>query len=327
MADRREEREEREGREQPTAPGATSPTDGTGGTKSSERVDLSEPGRGISRRELQLVIRRAAELYTAETEGDEQLSESEVLRIADELGLPGQHVRQALYELPRTPGGEGLIDRLYGPPSVVGTRVVPGVPEEVMDRLEHYLVTREFLQVLRRQGSRAAFSPADDAISNVARAVRRPQRQWQIARTRRVLVEVRPMVEQESHVRLELDVDGERRKALTSGVVGGALVGLPLAAGAFFPVGHMVFDVAGDAAAYAAGLAAGAGTFGASVAAGVAVARSRFKARADSARLEIAGLLDRLEGGRGLDPPPAPWLRSLRSKIADTLRPGTSGSE
>ncbi len=284
--------------------------------------DLTTEARGISREELQLVIRRAAELYTAETDSDERLSESEVLRIADELGLPGRHVRQALYELPRT-GSEvgGWVDRWYGPPTVVGTRVTPGEPDGVVDRLEDYLITREFLQILRRQGGRASFSPADDAISNVARAVRRPQRQWQIARSRRVLVEARPLPGAESHVRLELDIEPQRRKALTSGIVGGALLGLPLAAGAFFPVGHIFFDIAGDTAAYAAGLVAGAGALGASVAGGMAVARSRFRTRVDSARMEIAALLDRLEGGGRLDPPPAPWLRGLRSRIADTLRP------
>ncbi len=279
---------------------------------------------GISREQLQLVIRRAAELYTAEADASDRLSEEEVLRIADELGLPGRHVRQALYELPQRPPGDGWIDRFYGPPSVAGTRVVPGDPEAVMDRLEDYLVTREFLQVLRRHGGKAAFSPADDAISNVARAVRRPQRQWQIARSRRVLVDARAVADKESHVRLELDVQPQRRKAVASGIIGGALVGLPFAAGAFFPVGHIVVDVAGDAAAYAAGLAAGISAFGASVASGVAIARSRFRAKVDDARLEIASLLDRLEGGRTLDPPPAPWLRSLRSRIAQTLKAGSS---
>lgn len=283
--------------------------------------DLSPDPRGITRGELQLVIRRAAELYTSEADAGDRLSEAEVLRIADELGLPGRHVRQALYELPRSRGEEsGWIDRWYGLPTVVGTRLAPGTPDEVLDRLEDYLVTRELLQVLRRQGGRAAFTPADDTISNMARAVRRPERNWQIARSRRVLVEARPMLEGESHVRLELDIEPQRRKALRSGIVGGALVGLPLAAGAFFPVGHMVFEIAGDAAAYAAGLTAGAGAFGASVAGGMAVARSRFQARVENARMEIAGLLDRLEGGRKLDPPPAPWLRGLRSRIAGTLR-------
>lgn len=282
----------------------------------------SPEGRGISRGELQLVIRRAAELFTAEADADERLSEAEVLRIADELGLPGRHVRQALYELPRRPvEGGGWLDRWYGPAILVGTRVAPGPPDAVVDRLEDYLVTRELLQVLRRQGGKAVFAPADDPISSVTRAVRRPQRQWHIARSRRVLVEARPMPDQESHVRIELDVDPQRRKAVRSGIIGGAIVGLPLAAGAFFP-GQMMFAVAGDAAAYAAGLTAGAGVLGASVVGGAAVARARFRARLDNARLEIAGLLDRLEGGRRLDPPAAPWLRSLRSRITDTLRPG-----
>lgn len=275
---------------------------------------------GISRDDLRLVIQRAAELYTAEADADERLSEAEVLRIADELGLPGRHVRRALYELPRHRGRGGVMERWFGPPAVVATRVVPGQPGTVMDRLEDYLVTREFLQVLRRQGEKAAFSPADDAISNVARAVRRPQRQWQVARARRVLVEARPIPDHECHVRLEVDVANRRRRAVIAGAVGGALVGLPLAAGAFFPVSQLVLDMAGGTAANAAGLVAGAGAFAASMSAGMAAARSRFRARLDGARLEIASLLDRLEGGGALDPPPAPWLRSLRSRIAETLR-------
>ncbi|MFW6206004.1 MAG: hypothetical protein ACOC5I_02075, partial [Gemmatimonadota bacterium] len=262
------------------------------------------------------------ELYTAEADADEQLSEAEVLRIADELGLPGRHVRQALYELPRgRPAGR--LDRWFGPPTVAGTRVVPGEPSKVVDRLEDYLVTREFLQVLRRQGNKVALSPAEDAISNVARAVRRPQRQWQIARARSVLVEARPIPESESHVRLELNVEHRRRHAVVGGLVGGALIGVPLAAGAFFPVEHLVTGMAGDTAAYLAGMTAAAGTFAASVGAGFGVARRRFRARLEDARFEVAALLDRLEGGRTLDPPPAPWLRSLRSRIADTLRPGS----
>lgn len=280
------------------------------------------PEEGIDRRGLELVIRRAAELAAQEADADERLSESEVLRIAEEVGLPGRHVRRALYELPRTIEPDpGPLARWYGASAVSGTRVVSGGPEQVLPRLEDYLVTREFLQVLRRQGGRASFQPADDAISNVARAVRRPQRQWQIARARRVLVEVRPMPGSESHVRLELDLGHHRNHAVTGGIIGGVLVGIPLAAGAFFPVGHVVLPVLGDAAAYGAGLVAGLTTFAASVAGGLTLARNRFRNRIDSARLELAGLLDRLEGGGRLDPPPAPWLRSLRSRIAETLRP------
>ncbi|HUG42541.1 MAG TPA: hypothetical protein VMM12_18905 [Longimicrobiales bacterium] len=289
----------------------------------SERPPVPAPAEpGISRRGLELVIRRAAELAAQEADADERLSELEVLRIAEELGLPGHHVRRALYELPRTIEEEpGVLTRWYGDAAVTGTRIVPGPPDRVLARLEEYLVTREFLQVLRKQSGRATFQPADDAISNVARAVRRRQGQWQIARARRVLLDVRPMPGQASHVRLDIELGHHRNRAVTWGLVGGALLGIPLAAGAFFPVGHMVLPVLGDAAAYGAGLLAGATTFVASVAGGIAVARHRFRTRLDSARLELAGLLDRLEGGGRLDPPPAPWLRSLRSRIAETLRP------
>lgn len=280
----------------------------------------------ITRRDLEVVIRRAAELYAAEADAEDRLTEAEVLRIAEELGLPGRHVRRALYDLPTGRAGEpGILDRWYGEPRVWSTRVVPGAPEDVLRRLEDYLVTRELLQVVRQQGGKAAFAPADDAISSVARAVRRPQRQWQIARARRVYVEARPMPERDSHVRIELDVGHHRTRALRRGLVGGALVGLPLAAGAFFPAGQLVFPLAGDAAAMAAGIAAGASTFAASVAAGTTLARNRFRARVHDARQEMASLLDRLERGVRLDPPPAPWLRSLRSRIAGTLRPAGRG--
>ena len=250
--------------DEPARPGASARDVDRAADRPADGVDEGA-STGISREDLQLVIRRAAELYTEEADADERLSEAEVLRIADELGLPGRHVRQALYELPRHRGEGGWVDRWFGPPAVVGTRVVPGSPLAVVDRLEDYLVTREFLQVLRRQGEKAVFSPADDAISNVARAVRRPQRQWQIARARRVLVEARPIPEEESHVRLEVDVANRRTRAVTGGFVGGALIGLPLAAGAFFPVGHLFFDLAGDTVGYAAGLVAGAGTFAARI--------------------------------------------------------------
>ena len=282
----------------------------------------SEPGEaGITRQGLQLVIRRAAELAAQEADSDERLSEAEVVRIAEELGLPGRYVRRALYELPRTLDEEAsLLTRWYGDSAVTATRVVPGAPAPLLSRLEDYLVTREFLQVLRKQGGRISFRPADDAISNVARAVRRPQRQWQVARSRQVLVEVRPMPDGESHARIEIDLAEQRRAAATTGgIVGGisgaVFAGAPLAAGTFFALGGVAEGIAGGAAAVAVLIGTGGG-----VAAGLAIARASFRARVDNARLELASLLDRLESGERLDPPPAPWLRGLRSRIAETLR-------
>jgi hypothetical protein len=285
----------------------------------------AEPGRGITRTDLELVIRRAAELYTREADSDEQLTEAEVFRIAEDLGLPSRHVRQALYELPTAPPAGTRIDRWYGPPLVQGTRVVPGVPGPVMDRLEEYLVTREFLQLVRRQGEKAAFTPAEDAISSVARAVRRPNRSWHIARSRRVLVEVRPMPQDESHVRLEIDLSRQRQRVVRTGIAGGIVLGLPLATILAVPVGGVAFDLAGGPAAALAAVSTAVTTLGGAAAAGVAIGRARFRNRVDNARLEIAALLDRLERGGRLEPPPAPWIRGLRSRISGAVRGGPGG--
>jgi hypothetical protein len=279
-----------------------------------------ESERGITRTELELVIRRAAELYTREAESADHVSETELMRIAAELGLPAHHVRQALYELPVTPTGTSRLDRWYGPPLVHGTRVVPGTPDPVLDRLEEYLATREFLQLLRRQKGRALFAPADDAISNMTRAVRRPARHWHIARSRRVAVAVRTMPDQGSHVQVEIDVAQQRRRAFSAGLAGGSLIALPFAVLAGSSAGMVMVDVAGGAPAAIAAALSGASVMAGGVAAGVAAGRARFRARVESARLELASLMDRLESGGTLDPPAAPWVRSLRARVGGVLR-------
>jgi hypothetical protein len=279
-----------------------------------------EPGRGVSRRDLQQVIRRAAELYSTETEAEEYLSETEVVRIAQELGLPARHVRQALYELPARRGPQTRLDRWYGPSFLQETRVVPGAPGQTLDRIEEYLVTGEFLRLLRRQGDRALFAPADDAISNIVRAVRRPAGQWQIARSPRVLVEVRSMPAEDCHVRVELDMERTRSRLFRRALAGGAAAGIPLAVLAGAPAGAVILDLAGPGAAAAAVVVSAAAALSASAGAGIALGRARFRTRLDHARTEVAALLDRLETGGRLEPPPAPWLRGIRSRISRTLR-------
>jgi len=53
----------------------------------------------ISREQLEKVIHRAAELQFAQGEKQHNLEADEVLRIAEEVGLEGRHVRQALAEM------------------------------------------------------------------------------------------------------------------------------------------------------------------------------------------------------------------------------------
>jgi hypothetical protein len=128
----------------------------------------------IPRSQLEPVILRAAMLAATEAEADDRISEDELLRIAAELGLSTRHVRRALFELPAATTGQTVTDRFFGPATVVGTRVVSGDCEPVRRRLMDYLGTREYLRLVRRQGDLAWFEPAEDTISHVVRALRRP---------------------------------------------------------------------------------------------------------------------------------------------------------
>lgn len=271
------------------------------------------PGTSIARRDLERIIRRANEL--AEADRDERISEDELLAIADEVGLAPRHVRRALYELPRGSGEPGLFDRLYGSGTVTAIRTVEMDPEVLIRRLEEYLSTRELLQIVRRQKGVAAFVPADDTFSNVLRTLRRPRRRYHIARAKGVIVRARSLEEDATHVRVDVNVSHERKRAIRNGFLGGTIVSLPLGAAAFFPVGAAVASVAGDPLGVAAGVVAGVSAYSLGMAGGFTISGARFRRRIADARLELQGMLDRLQRGERLEPPPSPLLRRVRSRF------------
>jgi len=266
------------------------------------------PDRSITRPQLELVIRRAVELYAAQADADERLSEDEVLRIGKELGLPPAIVRQAMYEAP-APATDSIVDRWFGAATVSVSRAVPLPDSDVAARLEEYLSTREYLVLRRRQHSLTIFEPAEDTISKMARALSRPARSWYLARSRQVVLAVRPLEEGRTHVRIDMDLANRRRESVAEGVVGASVVGLALGAIAGTTVGFGLVDVIGQTAAAAAGAIAGLGGFAGGFSAVLAAVGKSFRRRLDAARLEVEGLLDRLERGERLEPPPAPWRR------------------
>lgn len=271
------------------------------------------PGRSIGRTDFEQVIRRAAELSLRDTDPEDDLSEDEVLRIAAELGLPLHHVRQALFELPELKVKPRWYDRWYGPAVFSVNRVVPTRKEPVLRRVEDYLVTREYLQIVRRKGDTIAFVPADDTISSVARAFSRPGSRHTISRASRVMVGVHSLSEDDAHVRFDVDLSEARSGAVRSSVTAGGIIGLGIGtigvAVAVIPGG--VGDIPGM---IVFGSAIG-GSMAASIAASISVSASRFRNRVFAAKMELTGLLDRLERGDRLDPPPAPWRRKLQLRL------------
>lgn len=257
------------------------------------------------------MIRRAAELSAADADADERISEDELIRIAAELGLPARHVRQALLELPAGPADRSFLGRALGPARARGVRVVASDAELIFHRLEEYLTTREYLRPLRRQQRRGWYAPAEDPISKIVRVFSRPAGRYYMARATRVALTVEPLEPGTAHVGLEVDLTGRRREDAVGGATVGGLIGIGLG----FGVGAVVAGGAGEVA----GIAAGTLSFGGTIAAGVAMARAVFRRRIIDARLEIEGLLDRLERDESLDPPPAPWRRRVRGLFS---RPG-----
>lgn len=283
--------------------------------KAGERTGVPErvPGEGIGREDLRRVIRRAAELYAAEAESADRLAPEEVLRIAEELGLPARHVRQALYELPAMPGEPSRLDRWWGPPRLVTTRAVPGPPGDLLRRIETYLVTREYLQLRRRQTDRLVLVPAADAISRVARAFRRPKSRHYLAHGRELTVSAQPLDDHTSHLQVELDASALRGEYVATGSAVGAAIGLPVAGGLFFAAAIPLSELVGLPGAAAVGAVAGLGGLAGTVVAALRVARSRFLRRLADARSEAEGLLDRIERGEPLESSASPVRRWLGS--------------
>ena len=114
-------------------------------------------GRALSRREFDAVIRRAAQLAASDPDTSEgALTEAELFRIADEVGLSEEHVRHALTDVRSGVEGGGVLDRIFGPSWVRASRVVPEQAGAVSARIDDFLVASQLLQSVRRDRDVAA---------------------------------------------------------------------------------------------------------------------------------------------------------------------------
>jgi len=268
---------------------------------------MVEPGRSITRKEFDEVIRRAAEIAASEPDaGETTLTELDLFRIARDVGLEERHVRQALAQMRASlPTGRGPVSALFGPSFVVASRVVPGAREVLGARIDEFMVAGNLLESVRRTGAVLQYRPPVDWVSQIARAAASTSRKYHVASAKRVEVRFEPV--DDGHVLVEMEVDpGNRGDYLAGGLVGGVAggavsgVGVALAVAAAVPV--------------AAGVAAGAGVLvGMAVFGGLAWVTGQYhKRRLLEVRSEMEGILDRLESEESLEPPPASWRRWVR---------------
>ncbi|MGD2069293.1 MAG: hypothetical protein PVI57_11515 [Gemmatimonadota bacterium] len=262
--------------------------------------------RRLSREEFDDVIRRASELAAHESEASSELSEGELYRIASEVGLPEQHVRKALVEL-RTGAlpsrrSPGRVERLFGPETVHAARVVPGTCAGVGEKLDDFLVAGQLLQPVRRSRHRLQYRPSIDWVSQIARAASSTSRRYYTASAKSVEVRLEDLPDEQGRVLVELEVDpGTRGDALGGTALGGTLGGGAVGFGA----GALVASTAPVGLAVAAGLVVG-GAVAASIA---ALAGRRHRRKIGDVKAEVEGILDRLELGESLEPPPPSWRK------------------
>ena len=280
----------------PGSPAAPGPQGGSGG------------GRSLSRHQFDEVMRRASELASRDL-GDEGsgIDEAEVYRIAREVGLDEQHVRTALREVRSSVPARDLeepavtfFDRIYGPSTMRTSRVVEGRPADLSIRIDEFMVAGRLLQRVRRGPVVLQYRPAVDWMSQIARTASGTASRYYLASAKSV--EIRLHEVDDTHTQVEFVVDpGIQSDYATSGVLGSVFGGLAAGGG----VVAAMAPIFPQAMAVGAGVAAIGG-----VTIGVTrMTRHYHRKKYAEVLAEVEGVLDQLEVGEVLRPPPSSWRK------------------
>jgi hypothetical protein len=198
--------------------------DRPGATSASRRAGAAEapaaPGPALDRDAAERVLRRAIELVDDADPSDSGISLRALVEAAEELGIDpdGVHRAAAEEQLGLLAGEESRADRLVGPAVVTATRIVPGSPEEVLDRADTWLRRARTLRRVRRAPGRADYKRRTDPIASVQRAVRSASGAEELTRVQRLRVLTVPAGESRTLVALVVDAHRSRSAATAGGV-------------------------------------------------------------------------------------------------------------
>jgi hypothetical protein len=261
----------------------------------------------ISREALERIIQRAAELQAAERDIGEGLTQTELLALGQDVGIPARYLQRALLE-ERTrvvvAAERGPLGWLVGPTVLSAERVVPGNEAAVLKALGAWMEQEELLQVKRRYTDRTTWEPKVGAFASIQRALGARGKSFALSRATEIGAQVAPLEPGFCHLRLLADVRGQRQQRLW-GAAGLVLFGTALAG---------VVPVLGFLGPWA--LLPAIATW----AAALAVARRH---RADNERTQVGleQVLDRLERGEIKPEHALPGQRAgAFTRIADEIR-------
>ncbi len=200
---------------------------------------------GLDRSAVERVLARAAELQSQTSlEQGEAISESQLLEIANEVGLTPHNIKQALAEEQTRLNVESdgtWITRVAGPPLASATRTIRGDPNSAMDRLNQWILREEGMQVQRSAPNRIIWEPQRDWFGVVRRNLNLSGRSYQLTRSRTVSGTAVPIDESSTLVRLDADTSASRSRHVgiggVFGVSGVTLSGVLTALAAIMPTG------------------------------------------------------------------------------------------
>jgi hypothetical protein len=133
----------------------------------------------LTRREVDFVLRRAAEIDTqtpasAERNSAESLTVGELVRLGEEVGLPREALERALTDMrrgtPIEPEEQGALTKTLGASRVVVTRVV-GAPIETVRRAVDKFLREQLMTVRRHHGDRVEWERAQGIWPGLVRSL------------------------------------------------------------------------------------------------------------------------------------------------------------
>jgi len=275
--------------------------------------------RALTREEFESVMKRATELAASDPDSldESTMDEAELLRIAREVGIPDKHVQRALVEVRSADTPETLVDRWYGTAKVRVSRPVPGKREEIAATLDEYFVAGHLMQPVRRAPDYMLYRPAVDWLSNFARAGASMTVTVYWASSKEFEVRLQEMDGEMTTVEFTVE-PGIRGEYISGGIIGGlsaggatgfvagiGLTALGVATGGMLPLAIAVGGLTAGGVAWSTGHAA--------------------RKKRTHVKQELEGILDALERGDELNPPPASWKRWVKRQ-ADRFKVDLFGS-
>lgn len=254
----------------------------------------------LDRTALERVMARAAELQAGQAEPSEGMTEAQLIDVGKEVGIPAEHVRQALAE-ERTrvavPESHGFVGEMFGSEVASASRIVRGTPAQVLARIDEWMQREESLRPKRRFTDRLTWEARRDLVGNIKTSLNLGGRAYSLSSADEVGATVVAVDDTRCIVRLDADLRESRRRRIGwSAVAGGGMIATALAL--------IGYTVAIPEASTLVGSVVGtvwAGT-GVAVSAGLAAQQRSRLARAQLALEQVLDQLEHGDGGRRVNP-------------------------